>query len=64
MAELGDHWTYNSNPVGTQLSLEESSGLPFPAITVCGRFGNEWKRFNKTYLENVCNIRYALHIHA
>ena len=49
--------TYNSQPVGTRLSLEESGGLPFPAITVCGKFGNEWKSFNKTYLENVCNIR-------
>ena len=51
---------YHAHPVGTQLSLEESSNLPFPAITVCGGFGEEWpwKVYNQTYLEKICNIRW------
>ena len=49
--------TYNSNPVGTRLGLEELANLPFPAITVCGKFGNEWTDFNKTYLARNCNFR-------
>ena len=52
--------TYHEHPVGTRLSLEESANLPFPAITVCGMFGEEQQGepFNKSFLEKNCNIRF------
>ena len=37
-------------PKGTEISMKQSTDLPFPAITVCGNI-----KF--TYLQNVCGIR-------
>ena len=53
---------YIKKPKGTEISMELSSDLPFPAITVCGSFGKDMYGydlgFNSTYLQNVCGIRY------
>ena len=52
---------YVRKPKGTIVTMEKSSEVPFPAITVCGSFGKDTYagilRFNKNHLENVCGIR-------
>ena len=52
---------YIKKPKGTETSMELSSDLPFPAITICGSFGKDKYGydlgFNSTYLKNVCGIR-------
>ena len=56
---------YIEKPKGTEISMEESADLLFPAITVCGSFGKTvyggnsglGEGFNETYLQNVCGIR-------
>ena len=48
--------TYNSHPVGTRLSLEESGGLPFPAITICDTQSLQMPRKNQwMFLETLLN---------
>ena len=46
----------------TIVSLKDSVELPFPALTICGTFGKDYDnhemRFNATYLQNVCDLRY------
>ena len=51
---------YIEKPKGTEISIKQSANLSFPAITVCGSFGEEFgfEGFNKTYLQTVCEIRY------
>ena len=55
---------YIKKPKGTEISMELSSDLPFPAITVCGSFEKdeygEDKGFNLTYLQDICGIRYVI----
>ena len=50
---------YIERPIGTAISIKKSTDLAFPAITVCGLFG-EFNHgiggFNKTYLKS-CGIR-------
>ena len=50
------------HPQGTTISMENSSNVSFPAISVCGVFGKDnvtgyAYQFNKTHLEKVCGIR-------
>ena len=50
---------YIAKPTGSDISMKKSIDLAFPAITVCGLFG-EFNHgiggFNKTYLKS-CGIR-------
>ena len=51
---------YIERPIGTAISIKTSTDLAFPAITVCGSFGNDYGMplgFNETYLQTVCGIR-------
>ena len=51
---------YIEKPQGTAISMKKSTDLAFPAITVCGSFGNDYGMplgFNETYLQTVCGIR-------
>ena len=52
---------YVDGPQGTKVSLKKSADLLFPSITICGKFGEDNHEdeyfFNKTLLEDVCNIR-------
>ena len=52
---------YLQKPQGTEVSTQKAANFPYPAITICGRF--QWNKrfsgFNKTYLENVCGIRWV-----
>ena len=56
---------YVQKPQGTIVTMEKSSNVPFPSITVCGSFteklmGGWTKRsLNKTYLKEVCDLRYT-----
>ena len=50
---------YIEKPQGTDVRRKKMSGLPSPAITVCGDFGedtyqNSHKGFNNTYLRDTC----------
>ena len=51
---------YIDKPIGTKLSIKKSADLPFPAITVCGKFGVNLfgfgHHFNETYLKKNCGI--------
>ena len=59
---------YIQKPKGTTVSMAKSSQVvPFPSITVCGTFGldnnnkilgGQKLRFNVTYVDDVCGIRY------
>ena len=44
--------------------MKKSANVSFPAITVCGSYGKDedglGMGFNKTYLENVCGIRWLI----
>ena len=51
---------YLDKPQGTKISEQKVANVPFPAITICGLFPNDWygdSAFNITYLKNVCGIR-------
>ena len=51
---------YITKPTGSDISMKKSTDLAFPAITVCGSFGNDYGMplgFNETYLQTVCGIR-------
>ena len=53
---------FMQQPQGTTISMEKSSNVSFPDITVCGMFGKDNITgyryiFNKTHLEKGCGIR-------
>ena len=60
---------YVLKPKGTTITMEKSSAMPFPSITVCGYFGKKKNymgmnpmntkkvRFNYTYLQETCGLR-------
>ena len=48
---------YIERPTGTAVNLKSSKDVSFPAITVCIDYLH---RFNWSYLEELCNIRYVL----
>ena len=60
---------YFQNPKGTTITMEKSSEVPFPSITICGYFdkkknyvglnliNTERVRFNYTYLQETCGLR-------
>ena len=50
---------YIVKPQGTDVHQKKASELPFPAITICGDFGEDsfndyYKGFNTTYLRDTC----------
>ena len=58
---------YVEIPIGTKLRMKRSADLPFPDITVCGKFRLESKTwfgvvtnytdyFNHTYLNEICDM--------
>ena len=49
---------YAEKPQGTRIEMKKSSQVPFPNITICGKFGKSLKDFgfNNTYLQN-CGIK-------
>ena len=49
---------YMDKPIGTKLGMKKSTDLPFPAITICGKFGMDTRAhyFNESYLKEKCNI--------
>ena len=50
---------YMDKPIGTKLGMKKSTDLPFPAITICGKFGMDMimaQYFNETYLKEKCDI--------
>ena len=55
--------TYMDVPIGTKLGMKKSADLPFPDITVCGKYGTEialfyavTQYFNNTYLKEICDM--------
>ena len=57
---------YIENPKGVGVSMEMSKNEPFPIISVCPKYddwifmngrGMGYSGFNKTYLQDICDIR-------
>ena len=50
---------YVEGPQGTKLSLKTSANVPFPSITICGKFRKDKYDyfFNESHLQDVCDIR-------
>ena len=51
-------YKYISKSTGTLVSVIEAAKKPFPAITVCGVFGDtdDGVGFNNTYLQDACGL--------